>query len=297
MAMTGTLLVMLASLQWGLAGGFGSLLLQRDWTPEAVSFWRALVGVGVMLVWLALSWWRRGRPTVNRRMVMWAMLAGCGIAANFTFYFISISESSVAVAATLMYSAPIFVFVVSFLTGAERPSLVQWLAMAVVMGGIVLLTGIYRADAGVVTPFGIAAGLLAGVGYAFFIFGFRFAALHGSATAALPMALATAALLILPLADLSTLASVPASADVSLFLLVGVLGGALSFFCYVVGVRYTLPTMASIVAMVEPVTATLFGLFVLDESLTLPQVGGMLLILGAVTGISLLKHRAATASE
>ena len=49
--------------------------------------------------------------------------------------------------------------------------------------------------------------------------------------------------------------------------------------------------------MVEPVTATLFGLFVLDESLTLPQVGGMLLILGAVTGISLLKHRAATASE
>ncbi|WP_343218281.1 EamA family transporter [Halomonas sp. McH1-25] len=54
-----------------------------------------------------------------------------------------------------------------------------------------------------------------------------------------------------------------------------------------------MPTTASIVAMVEPVTAALFGLFVLGEALDLPQVAGMALILGAVTGLSILQNSSA----
>jgi drug/metabolite transporter (DMT)-like permease len=57
------------------------------------------------------------------------------------------------------------------------------------------------------------------------------------------------------------------------------------------GLRHTLPTTASIVAMVEPITAALFGLLVLGEALNMPQVAGMALILGAVTGLSILQNR------
>ncbi|MDX1444461.1 MAG: EamA/RhaT family transporter, partial [Gammaproteobacteria bacterium] len=45
--------------------------------------------------------------------------------------------------------------------------------------------------------------------------------------------------------------------------------------------------VASIVAMVEPVTASLFGVVVLGESLGNLQLVGMLLILATATALSL----------
>ena len=45
--------------------------------------------------------------------------------------------------------------------------------------------------------------------------------------------------------------------------------------------------MASIVAMVEPVTASLFGVVVLDENLAALQILGMGLILATVTALGL----------
>ena len=77
------------------------------------------------------------------------------------------------------------------------------------------------------------------------------------------------------------------SAEWPLFACLGVLGAGLSFVLYVIGLNYTAPAVASIVAMVEPVTASLFGVVVLQEALVASQVLGMGLILVAVTGLSL----------
>lgn len=223
--------------------------------------------------------------SLNRQLMFWSVLAGLGVAGNFSFYFISIMEGSVAVAVTLMYTAPVFVYLVSFLSGMERPSPAKLIAMALVLGGIVLLTGIYRAEAGSVTTLGIVSGLASGLAYALFIFAFRSAGSHGPAPSVLAIAFATASLVLLPLVDHGQAASVAGSADVAWFILLGILGSGLSFYCYIRGLRHTLPTTASIEAMIEPVTAALFGLFVLGELLDLPQVAGMALILAAITAL------------
>ena len=68
-----------------------------------------------------------------------------------------------------------------------------------------------------------------------------------------------------------------------LFVALGVLGGGLSFVFYIVGLNHTAPAAASILAMVEPVTASLFGVVVLDEGLAAIQILGMVVILGTVT--------------
>ncbi|GAB2783824.1 EamA family transporter [Halomonas shantousis] len=286
-----TALVIAAAFQWGLAGGLGSLLISRGWAPDVISFWRALVGLGCMAIWMVVIRLRGRRFSFNRKLVLWSVVAGLGVAGNFTFYFISISEGSVAVAATLMYSAPIFVYVVSFIAGVERPSLVKLLTIVLVMAGIVLLTGIYRAQADVVTILGIVSGLLAGLAYALFIFGFKYAGDYGPAPSVLFIAFATGTLVLLALIDHGQALTVPVSADAAWFFLLGLLGAGLSFYCYIAGLRHTLPTTASIVAMVEPVTAALFGLLMLGDTLNWPQVVGMTLILGAVTGLSVLQSR------
>ncbi len=52
-----------------------------------------------------------------------------------------------------------------------------------------------------------------------------------------------------------------------------------------------MPSVASIVAMIEPITATLYGLLILGQGLDAMQIGGMVLILLAITLLSLAQNR------
>ena len=82
-----------------------------------------------------------------------------------------------------------------------------------------------------------------------------------------------------------------------LFATLGVLGAGFSFILYIVGLNHTTPTVASIVAMVEPVTASLFGFVVLDETLVGLQIFGMALILVTVTALSTFSNARQRASD
>jgi drug/metabolite transporter (DMT)-like permease len=276
--------VALAALFWGLSGGIGGLLTAQGWDPLVVSFYRGAIGLLFVLAWLALR--PRGSGLASHRLWFWSVVAGVGVAGNFAFYFLSIAEGSVAVAATLMYCAPVFVYLVSFTLKLERPTPFKWGAMATVMLGIVLLTGIYEAGAGDVTPIAVGAGLLAGLSYAIFIFGFKYAGPHGSPQAILTIAFAVLVTILIWLNDADQVAAVLSAPSWPLFAVLGVFGAGLSFILYVVGLNRTAPAVASVLAMVEPVTASLFGVAVLNQSLGGLQVLGMGLILVTVTALS-----------
>ncbi len=279
-----TIFVVLAALCWGISGGIGGILTARGWDPVVVSFYRGAIGLVFVLVWLALR--PHGSGLASRRLWSWSAIAGVGVAGNFAFYFVSIAEGSVAVAATLMYCAPVFVFLVSFTLKLESPTLFKWAAIAMVMLGVVLLTGIYDKGAGDVTPIAAGAGLLSGLSYAVFIFGFKYAAQHGSPQAILLIAFTVLATILIWLSDADQAVAVLKTPSWPLFVVLGVLGAGLSFVFYIVGLKHTAPAVASIVAMVEPVTASLFGVMVLNESLAALQIFGMLLILVTVTALS-----------
>ncbi|MCG6861089.1 MAG: DMT family transporter [Chromatiaceae bacterium] len=279
-----TAFVALAALFWGLSGGIGGILMANGWNPLVVSFYRGAIGLLFVLVWLALR--PHGSGLASGRMWFWSAIAGVGVAGNFAFYFVSIAEGSVAVAATLMYCAPVFVYLVSFTLKLERPTLLKWAAIAMVMLGIVLLTRIYETGAGGVTLTGAVAGLLAGLSYAVFIFGFKYAAPHGSPQAILVISFAVLATILIGLADADQALAVLSTPSWPQFLILGVFGAGLSFILYIVGLTHTAPAVASIVAMVEPVTASLFGVVVLNESLVGVQIVGMGLILVTVTALS-----------
>lgn len=276
--------VALAALCWGLSGGIGGILTGEGWDPVVVSFYRGAIGLLFVLAWLAIR--PRGSGLSSGRMWFWSAVAGLGVAGNFAFYFVSIAEGSVAVAATLMYCAPVFVYLVSFLLGLEKPTLVKWAAIVMVMFGVVLLTGVHDLGAGDVTPIAAGAGLLSGLSYAVFIFGFKYAAPHGTPQAILVIAFLVLISILFGLGDPEQKVAVLTTSSWPLFVVLGVLGAGLSFIFYIVGLRYTAPAVASIVAMVEPVTASLFGVAVLEESLGALQVLGMAVILVTVTALS-----------
>jgi drug/metabolite transporter (DMT)-like permease len=279
-----TAFVILAALSWGLSGGIAGILIARGWDPFVVSFYRGAIGLVFVLVWLALR--PHGSGLANHRLWFWSAIAGVGVAGNFTFYFVSITEGNVAVAATLMYCAPVFVYLISFVLRLEKPTALKRIAIVTVVIGIMLLTRIYEINASSITLIGVGAGLLSGLSYAVFIFGFKYAAPHGSPQAILVIAFtALVAMLIWPGETGRVVGTLSTSSWLMLAAL-GIFGAGLSFVLYIVGLNHTTPAIASIVAMVEPVTASLFGVMVLGESLVGSQVVGMTLIIVTVTALS-----------
>lgn len=280
----GTLFVVLAAMCWGLAGGIGGILTAEGWSSLVVSFYRGIIGLLFVFLWLILR--PNNSGLANWRLWFWSVIAGVGVAGNFAFYFRSIAEGSVAVAVTLMYCAPVFVFLISFALKLERASLFKWCAMAMVIMGVMLLTGLYDIDTDDVTPVAAGAGLLSGLSYAIFIFGFKYAVPHGSPQAILFIAFGVLVSILIGFVDIEQTVSVLSSPNWFLFVLLGVLGAGISFILYIVGLKYTAPTLVAIVAMVEPVTASLFGIVVLDENLSALQFFGMGLIIVTVTVLS-----------
>ncbi len=274
-------LVILAAILWGISGGLGGFLMDKGWDPLVISFYRGTVGLLCILIWFLFQPTRWNRP-----LLFWSIVAGIGVAGNFIFYFVSISESSIAVAATLMYTAPVFVLLISFIFRLEQASLFKWLAIGFVMGGVVLLTEVYSIGSDSITMLGLVTGLGAGLSYALFIFGFKYASRHGQPQGILTIAFLAFTIITLFFTDRSEAASVFYSTDLLWMILLGIIGAGLSFFLYVVGLKRTSPTSASIIAMVEPVTASLFGFIVLSELLTITQLGGMAIILVTVTILS-----------
>lgn len=274
-------LVVLAALFWGLSGAIGGVLMAAGWDAFVVSFFRGAIGLLFVLTWLALRPHASG--LASPRLWFWSLVAGVGVAGNFALYFVSIEQGSVAVAATLMYCAPIFVYLVSFSLKIEKPTALKWAAITMALIGIVLLTQVYDVASSGITPLGVGAGLVAGLSYALFIFGFKYAAPHGSPQTILSIAFGVLVAILVWPADMALVVAALSEPEWPLFVALGIFGAGLSFVFYVIGLNHVAPAVVSIVAMVEPVSASLFGLVFLDERLVGVQLLGMGLILVTVS--------------
>ncbi|WP_324603218.1 DMT family transporter [Salibacterium aidingense] len=141
-----------------------------------------------------------------------------------------------------------------------------------------------------VSLIGAAAGLAAGLSYTLFIFGFKNASSIGNPQTTLPIAFFSFCLFLFLFTDKGEAAEVIMSGDIGWFLLVGVLGAGMSFIFYVIDIGFTPPSTASMVAMVEPVTASLFGVLLMGDNLTFIQIFGMVFILCTVSVLSSVKQ-------
>jgi drug/metabolite transporter, DME family len=284
MKFAGVGLVMLAAICWGISGGIADILMTKGWDPIVISLYRGAVGFLCFFAWFLFRF--KQNWVFSTRLYIWSFLAGVGVAGNFTFYFLSIQAASIAVAATLMYTAPVFVLLISFLLRIERSTWFKWGCIAGVLIGIILLTGAYNTESISVSFLGGASGLAAGLSYALFIFGFKNASSIGKPQTTLTIAFFSLCLLLFLFADKDQATAVLTSSDIGWFLLLGIVGAGLSFIFYLIGIRRTSPTTASMVAMVEPVTASLFGVLLLGDHLTLIQILGMVVILVTITVLS-----------
>ena len=192
--------------------------------------------------------------------------------------------TSLSVAAILLYTAPAIVMVLSYFLFREKLTKRKLLALGMTFIGCVLVTGILS-ETGSVSAGGILVGMGAGLGYALYSIFSRYALEKGYASLTITFyTFLIAAIASCFLTDMGKVAQVATDGAGNLLfcLAFGVLCTVAPYLTYTLGLQYVENGKASIIASIEPVTATLLGVILFHEDLTISGVLGIVLVLAAL---------------
>jgi len=281
------LYVLAAAVLWALVGVFGRLLTQAGLAPFQIVFMRALGATVLLGLYLVIK-----NPGLFRiRLRDSAYFIGTGIL-SFAFfnwcYFSAVKLTSLSIASILLYTAPSIVMVLSVILFGEKMTATKGFALVVTFAGCLLVTGVLEMGEGSITLVGILAGLGAGLGYGLYsIFG-RYALKKYAPITVTFYTFVFASIAFMPwinYAELFILVSRP---------LIGIEAAALSLFAtvlpfllYTHALLHMESSKASILATLEPIVATVFGVLLFGEPITILSLAGICLVLGAVYYLNL----------
>ncbi|MCC6947825.1 MAG: DMT family transporter [Bradyrhizobiaceae bacterium] len=251
-----------------------------DVGPQASAFWRTALALPALWLWMRLEEHGDRKPAPLRfdRSIL---IVGACFAGDLFFWHLAILNTTVANATFFAVTAPVFVVVGAFLFLGERSDARMFAGLALCLaGGAALIGQSYRLEPGRLAGdfYGIVTALFFGA----YIVAMRNArARHGAAHVMFLSTVVTAALLLVA-ALVMRQPVLPQSFEGAAALL------ALALVSQVAGQGLlaialgTLPaTFSSLVIFLEAVAAAALGWVVLNESLTLVQsLGGVLILAG-----------------
>ncbi len=280
------ILILAAGIFWGMIGLFTRNLAAAGMTSAGILIVRS---GGCALLF---SGWALVRDK-NLIKFAWkdAWLLGLFGLVTFFFtycYYQSIALGSLSMACTLMYSAPVFVMVMSLFIFGEKFSRRKLLALLCAVVGCALVSGVLEGSAAS-SAAGIVYGLLAGIGYAGYSVCIKALSNRGVDTLTLNVwgwIVCTGVGLLVW--GFSPVAPMLESGKNALFC-VGliVVSGFLPSLLYSLGLRGEEAGKGAVMASVEPVMASLMGFAAFGEVPTPLGIAGVLLVLAAVALLNL----------
>lgn len=277
----GILLIALAAVSWGTVGVVvKSLYESTSLSPIAVGFYRLALSVPALL--LALSGLGKKAFQIRAKDIPVIALMGAMLALYQLCYFAAIPRVGVAIATLVtLCTAPVIVALLSVLFLKERLGFNVITALVIAIVGTFLLVGFQPASGGQVFS-GVLLALGSATGYALVaLTSRRLSNYHPLQPVA--FGFTVGAIVLLPFA-LSTglTTSLDASSWLRLLYL-GLVPTALAYTLFTLGMRTTKATTATIVTLLEPLTAVILAFLLFREQLSATAIlGGVLLIVAIV---------------
>ncbi len=236
--------------------------------------------VGVCLLLLLVLWRQPGALWARRdELPVLALMGVVGIALLQYLVAEALQRTSVAVAIVLLYTAPAFVALASWLMLGEGLSAGEAIAVPVTFLGALLVSGAYDPAALRVSLLGVLAGLGSGFTYGVYTLATKRGVRKSSPWTLLlyPSLFAIVGLTLVNFSDLPAMARLPAEfwAEVAVIALLTLLIG---YGLYISALRFISATQASVLATLELVLAPVGAVIFLGESMQAPQVAGALLV-------------------
>jgi drug/metabolite transporter (DMT)-like permease len=270
-------------LAYGEGATVGTLLAVRFLMAAALFWVLVLAGGGV-------------RELRARDVAAGLGLGACGYALQAGCYFAALERIDASLLSLLLYTFPAMVAAAAFALGRERLDRRRLVALAVALGGLVLVVA--GAGAGAIDALGAALGLTAAVVYTTYIL-----VSDGVVSRVSPRVLAalvcTGAAVTLTagsslLGQFRPEALTPAGWGWLACLAAVSTVGAISLFF--AGLRRVGPTTSSILATVEPLVTVTLAFLVFGETLLAVQLVGGALVLAAVVGLSVQRRQRLSAA-
>lgn len=276
------LFIILGGASWGVIGLFSKNLATAGCSAIQICFLRC--AVATVLLWVYLLIFDRKQLKIRLRDI-W-MFLGSGILSFVMFgifYFTTQQHATLSVAAVLLYTAPCFVMIMSAIFFKEKITGRKILALVLAFAGCVCTTGLLSSftggDSVALSSTAILTGIGSGFGYALYsIFG-NVALKKYSSVTLTAYTMLFAALALTPYCAKAELFDVVLSGKTPIYVIgIAIVSTILPYLLYSLGLKYTEPGKASVMAFSEPVVATLTGIIAFHEKLTLGGIIGIALI-------------------
>ncbi len=243
---------------------------------------RTMIG-SILLIALFLL--NKGRFQFYRRKKDFLFLAISGMAMGISWMFLyeAYQQIGVSLSSLLYYCGPVIVMALSPLLFREKLTLPKIFGFALVLLGLVLVNGNIVGDTQ--SHWGILCGILSAVMYAFMVICNKKAVqITGmeNATLQLTVSFLTVAVFVTAVKGIQVDAT---SADLPWILLLGLVNTGIGCYFFFSSINDLPVQTVAICGYLEPLSAVVFSVLLLKESMSLAQViGAVLIIGGAVLG-------------
>ena len=279
----GTALIILAGCFWGSMGIFVRKLGTYGFSAiQIVSIRITLAALIFSLVLLVKD--RRGFKISPKDIPLFLGL-GFGSILFFTIcYFTAITMMPLSTAAILLYTSPVWIMLMSIFFFHEKLDKRKLIALGLAFAGCVLVSGISGEG---MTVTGLLIGLGSGIGYGLYsILGkvaLRKYSSYTVTTYTFIFAAVGSWIISRPTDMMGKFSSAPDLGFLIFFcFLTALITAVIPFLSYTLGLESVEASKAGIIATIEPMVATLIGILVFAEKLTIMSGAGILLILASV---------------
>ena len=264
-------------------GTIGIFVRIIDAERGLIASMRGIIGA-LFLLLVLLIMKKRPSPSAIKNNLFILILSGAAIGVNWILLFESYSYTTIATSTLCYYMAPVFVIIASPLVLKTRIGLQKWIAVAVALGGMTLVSGIFEEGAG---GEGNVIGIFLALGAAVFYASVTILnkKLHDiSSYDTTIVQLGVAGVVVLPYTifmesnDLSSFTP----GMIGLMLVVALVHTGLAYVLYFSSIQELPTETVAIFSYLDPIVAVILSLF-FDEPMTpLMAVGAVMVILALI---------------
>lgn len=273
-------IVVAAAVLWGSVGVFTKYLYANGFTPYQASMLRCFVAAVVIVPYMFIRHPNQMKLRSWKDLGFFFLSGTLGLALCYTAYFLTIKASTLSIAAVLLYSSPIMVTLLSAVLFKEKLTPIKVISITIAFTGCIVMSGILGGAEVKLSILGIVVGFLSGLGYTLYNIGSRYALAHYSTYAVTTYTFIFATIGMCFVTPVRETAAMVVSNPVTILVTIalGILPTLVPYTIYVLALNYVEVSKASIIAIIEPVAATLIGAVFFKEHITLNVVIAMLLI-------------------
>ena len=285
----GYIMVFIAGMLWGTIGLFSTLLSKLGMDSSAVAFFRLLAASILIVPTLIVK--GKGFSISKKGLISCALIGFISQAFYNLCYMKAIEMGGMATAAVLLYTSPVFVAIMSRVLFKEPLGRNKLAAIAINIAGCVLTVTGGDFSAVKLTGFALLMGVLAGFTYGTMPIFSRFGADNEDPYTSAFYGLALGALLLFFIVRPHNGMGTEWHWQIVLVLIgFGIVPSALGYIVYFGGLSKVKETsVVPVLASIETVAASVIGLVVFGQSLSLGKMAGIALVVCSIIIMNLKK--------